>query len=96
MSGHPKLSPYLNRFTALWQDKSDIKLEFTCMDGNMIVNYFHNIGGIKKVQHAVKVQKPNDVQVLKKNASLSQIVRLKTMAGERAKAEKLEVTYVHN
>ena len=54
MSGHPQLSPYLNRLTTLWQDKADVKLEFTCMVGNVIVNLSHNIGGIVKVPEEVK------------------------------------------
>ena len=90
MSGHPQLYPYLNRFTALWQGKADVKLEFTCLDGNVIINLSHNIGRIEKVPHEEKTQKPNDIQVLKKNVSLSQIVRLQKRAAERAEAEKLE------
>ena len=94
MSGHPQLSPYLNRFTTLWQDKADVKLEFTCKDGNVIVNLSHNLGSIVKVTEEVKTQSPNSGNILKKNVSLSQIVRLKKRAAERATAEKLEAEQV--
>ena len=94
MSGHPQLSPYLNRFTTLWQDKADVKLEFTCKDGNVIVNLSHNLGSIVKVTEEVKTQSPNSGNILKKNVSLSQIVRLKKRAAEKATAEKLEAEQV--
>ena len=55
MSGHPQLTPYLNGFTTLWQDKEDVKLEFTCKGGNVIVNLSHNLGSIVKVTEEVKL-----------------------------------------
>ena len=97
MSGHPQLSPYLNRFATLWQDKADVKLEFTCKDGNVTVNLSHNLAGIEKVPEEVLRQNPvnpNDEHVQKKNVSPSQIVRLKKRAAERAEAEKLKAEQV--
>ena len=94
MSGYAQLSPYLNRFTTLWQDKADVKLEFTCKDGNVIVNLSHNLGGIEKVPDEVIKPYPYAGHVLKKNISLSQIMRLKKRAAERAAAEKLEAEKV--
>ena len=91
MYSHPQLNPYLNRFTTLWQDNANVKLEFTCKDGNVIVNLSHNVGGIEKVPEAKRTHNPNDENVLKKNVSLSQIVRLKKRAAERAAAEKCDV-----
>ena len=72
---HPQLNPYFNRYTTLWQDNANVKLELTCKDGNVIVNLSHNLGGIEKVPEAKTTHNPNDV--LKKKVSLSQIVRLK-------------------
>ena len=91
MYSHPQLNPYLNRFTTLWQDNANVKLEFTCKDGNVIVNLSHNVGGIEKVPKEITKHNPNDENVLKKNVSLSQIVRLKKRAAERAAAEKCDV-----
>ena len=94
MFSHSELSPYLNRFTTLWQDKADVKLDFTCKGGQVIVNLSHNLGGIEKVPEEVITQNPNGEYVRKKNVSLSQILRLKKRATERAAAEKLEAEKV--
>ena len=56
----------------------------------MIVNLSHNLESIVKVTEEVKTQNPYNGNIMKKNESLSQIMRLKKRAAKKATAEKLE------
>ena len=90
MSTQEKLNPYLNRFTILVQQHATAKLEFNCLDGKVTVNLLHDLGVVEKAPPATAVQQSEKGQVLKKNVSLSQIIRLQKRAAERAEKAKLK------
>ena len=71
-----------------------MKLTVTYNDGNVIVNLSHYLGSILKVTEKVKTQNPYNRNIPKKNINLSQMVRLKKSAAERATAENLETEKV--
>ena len=48
MSSQEQLNPYLNRFTILVQQQATAKLEFSCSDGKVTVNLFHDLGSVEK------------------------------------------------
>ena len=90
MSTQEKLNPYLNRFTILVEQHVTAKLEFNCLDGKVTVNLLHDLGVVEKAPPATAVQQSEKGQVLKKNVSLSQIIRLQKRAAERAEQAKLK------
>ena len=55
MSSQEQLNPYLNRFTLLVQQHATAKLEFSCSDGKVTVNLFHDLGGVDKAPPAEAV-----------------------------------------
>ena len=67
------------------------KLEFSCLDGKVTVYFFHDLGVVGKASPATFVYQAENVHVLKKNVSLSQIIRLHKRAAERAEKAKHEV-----
>ena len=54
----------------------------------MTVNLLHDLGVVVKAIPATAVHQPENGHVLKKNVSLSQIIRLKKKAAERAEKTK--------
>ena len=90
MCPQEQLNPYLNRFTLLVKQNASAKLEFNCLNGKVTVNLFHDLGVVEKTSPATVVQNPEEGPVFKKNVSLSQIVRLKKRAAERAENPKQE------
>ena len=48
MSAQEKFAPYLNRFTILLQQHATAVHKLKCMDGKVIVNLCHELGGVEK------------------------------------------------
>ena len=92
MSHQEQFNPYLNRFTQLVKEHATAKLDFSCLDGKVTVNLLHDLGVVGKAPPATAVDQPENGHILKKNVSLSQIIRLKKRAAERAEKAKHEVT----
>ena len=60
MSAKDLISPYLNRFVAINQQKSFAKLELSCSNGKVSVNFFHDLGVIEE-----ETPKPDNSQLSK-------------------------------
>ena len=70
MSTKDLLSPYINRFVAINQQMSNIRLEFFCKDGKVTVNCYHDLGVIPGQKNKTKnnyIQLPVDSDFIKKN-----------------------------
>ena len=93
MSPQEQLNPYLSRFTTLVQQHASAKLEFSCMNGKVTVNLMHDLGVVEKASPAKTEQQTENGPVLRKNLSLSQIIRLKNRAAARAEKAKLEADH---
>ena len=91
MSVKDQLSPYLNRFVILCQQKSNVKLELCCDNGQVSVNLSHTLGVVSSTSpyEFPKKEKYSDV-LKKKNIGISQLNRLKRRAFERAEEAKKE------
>ena len=77
MSAKDLISPYLNRFVAINQQKSFAKLELICSNGKVSVNFFHDLGVIEEETPKHDQDQPAYSDVLRKNVHLSQSARLK-------------------
>ena len=89
MSVKDQLSPYLNRFVILCQQKSNVKLELCCDNGQVSVNLSHTLGVVSSTSpyEFPKKEKYSDV-LKKKNIGTSQLNRLQRRASERAEEGK--------
>ena len=91
MSVKDQLSPYLNRFLILCEQKSNVKLELCCDNGQVSVNLSHAL-------EVVSPTSPNEIQkkekyseiLKKKNIGTSQLNRLQKRAFDRAEEAKKE------
>ena len=90
MSAKDLISPYLNRFVDLTQQKFTAKLELCCRDGKVTVNFHHDLGVIVEATPRPTIVVPAYSDILKKNASISQINRLQRRAESRAEEARAE------
>lgn len=90
MSAKDLISPYLNRFVAINQQKSFAKLELICSNGKVSVNFFHDLGVIEEETPKHDQDQPAYSDVLRKNVHLSQSARLKRRAETRAEEARAE------
>ena len=91
MSVKDQLSPYLNRFVLLCQQKSNVKLELCCDNGQVSVNLSHTLGVVSSTSPNEFPKKEKYSEVLKKkNIGTSQLNRLQRRAFERAEEAKKE------
>ena len=79
MSVQDQLAPYLNRFVFLLNQNENVKLEINCKDGNLLVNFNHEINKINKV---------DKLQENPKKITAAQFNRLKKRAMSRAEEAK--------
>ena len=64
---------YLNRFVILFNQNATAKLEFSCGEGKVTVNIFHELGAIKQpLPPTPLVKKVGYDEVLKKNLKAAQ------------------------
>ena len=87
MSAKDLISPYLNRFVAINEQKSTAKLELCCKDGKVVVNFHHDLGLIEETIPRPQSKLPAYSDILKKGVSTSQLNRLQRRA--EARAEKV-------
>ena len=91
MSVQELIAPYLNRFVILLNQNATAKLEFSCAEGKVQVNIFHDLGVPKPIHvPGPPVKKAGYNEVLKKNLKTSQLNRLKRRAAARAEEAKTE------
>ena len=83
MSVQELIAPYLNRFVILFNQNATAKLEFSCAEGKVNVNIFHEL-------EAIRQPLPTTPLVLKKNLKASQLKRLQRRAAARAEEAKAE------
>ena len=55
MSAQEKFAPYLNRFTILLQQHATAVHKLKCMDGKVIVNLCHELGGVEKAPPTINL-----------------------------------------
>ena len=96
MSAKDLISPYLNRFVDLNQQKFTAILELCCRDGKVTVNFHHDLGVIEEVTPKPHFVFPAYSDILKKNASTSQITRLQRRAETRAEEARAETKKQQN
>ena len=96
MSVQDLLSPYVNRFTLLHQQKASAILEFSCSNGKINVNLKHDLGEVKVPSPQTNLGPPAYSDVVKKNKSLSQINRLQRRAKARAEESHNAPTSIVN
>ena len=77
MSVQDKISPYLNHFVALVNNKADAKLKLLCKDGRITVNISNDIGEVEETAPETIV-KPSYTDVLKRNVNVTHQKRLST------------------
>ena len=92
MSEKDLISPYSNRFVAINQQKLFAKLELSCADGKVTVNFFHDLGVIEEETPKPDQDQPAYSEILRKNVHLSQSARLKRRAETRAEEARAETT----
>ena len=90
MSVQDQFAPYLNRFIYLLHQKSSAKLEFSCQDGKVRINIFHELTEVEEAFNN-HILKPAYNEVLKKNIKRSQINRLHRRALARTEAEQAKL-----
>ena len=92
MSAKDLISPYLNRFVAINQQKSNARLELCCKDGKVTVNFHHDLGLVEEASPRPKsdLLLPVYSDVLKKNINISQATRLQRRAETRAEEARVE------
>ena len=90
MSAKDLISPYLNRFVAINQQKYFSKLELSCDNGKVTVIFFHDLGVIEEEAPKPNQDHPAYSDILKNNVHISQSVRLKRRAETRAKEARAE------
>ena len=90
MSAKDLISPYLNRFVAINQQKSFAKLELSCANGKVTVHFFHDLGVIEEETPKSNQDQPAYSDVLMKNVHLSQSARQKKRAETRAAEARSE------
>ena len=96
MSVQDLLSPYVNRFTLLHQQKASAILEFSYSNGKINVNLKHDLGEVKVPSPQTNLGHPAYRDVVKKNKSLSQINRLQRRAKARAEESHNAPTSIVN
>ena len=91
MSVKDQLSPYLNRFLILCEQKSNVKLELCCDNGQVSVNLLHALEVVSPTipDEIQKKEKYSEI-LKKKNIGTSQLNRLQRRAFERAEEAKKE------
>ena len=75
MSVQDQLAPYLNQFDTLLRNNENASLEITCNNGNVVVNFKHNLDKTKTTEH---------LRNLNKFVKTSQLNRLQKRAISRA------------
>ena len=90
MSAKDLISPYLNRFVAIKNQKATAKLELYCKDGKVVVNFQHELGLIEETSPGPHSEIPAYSDILKKGVSTSQLNRLQRRAEERAEKSRSE------
>jgi hypothetical protein len=91
MSVQELIAPYLNRFVILFNQIATAKLEFSCAEGKVNVNIFHELEAIRQpLPTTPLVKKAGYNEVLKKNLKASQLKRLQRRAAAHAEEAKAE------
>ena len=86
MSGKDLISPYLNRFVSINQQKANAQLELCCKDWKVPIHLHHDFGVIEEAAPRQVDDKPAYSNILMKNVRTSQLTRLQRRA--RSRAEK--------
>ena len=89
-----QLAPYLNRFLILCEQKSNVKLELCCDNGQVSVNLLHALEVVSPTipDEIQKKEKYSEI-LKKKNIGTSQLNRLQRRAFERAEEAKKKQSY---
>ena len=91
MSVQELIAPYLNRFVILFNQIATAKLEFSCAEGKVNVNIFHELEAIRQpLPTTPLVKKAGYNEVLKKNLKASQLKILQRRAASHAEEAKAE------
>ena len=91
MSVKDQLSPYLNRFLILCEQKSNVKLELCCDNGQVSVNLLHALEVVSPtIPNKIQKKEKYSEILKKKNIGTSQLNRLQRRAFERAEEAKKE------
>ena len=98
MSAKDLISPYLNRFVAINQQKSNARLELCCKDGKVTINLHHDLGVVEEAIPRTNSDSPLPVysDVLRKNINISQVARLQRRAETRAEEARVETKKQQN
>ena len=84
MSAKELISPCLNRFMEINQQKSSAKLELCCINEKVSINFFYDLGVIEEVTPNSNYESPAYSDILRKNVNNSQSIRLQKRAQLRA------------
>ena len=71
MSAQDLISPHLNRFVDINQQKFTAKLELCCPDRKVTINFHHDLEVIEEATPKPNFVVPAYSDILKKNASIS-------------------------
>ena len=88
MSAQKFIDPCFNIFVTLISLKSTAKLELNCKDGEVTVNFFHELGKPEEANPKLDINLPSYSNILKENIKPSQYNRLQRRACARAEEAK--------
>ena len=90
MSAKDLVSPYLNRFEAINQQKSCAKLKLSCYNGKVSMNVAHDLGLIEEGPPKHNQNPPASIDVMTNTVSFLQSARLKRRTQARAEEARAE------